>query len=86
MTNRERKPARSCKPRLRTERRKSGSMRTGKDVAAKTIPRGTPDAQPPADRPGRGLESIVPEAKTMTDEEAADLLRLALTGEEARHI
>ena len=32
---------------------------------------------------GAVFESIVPEAKTMT-EEAADLLRLALTGEEAR--
>ena len=30
------------------------------------------------------FESIVPEAKTMTDEEAAALLRLALTSEEAR--
>ena len=27
----------------------------GKGVAAKAVPRGTPDAQPPADRPGRGL-------------------------------
>ena len=27
----------------------------GKDVAAKAIPRGTPDAQPPPYRPGRGL-------------------------------
>ena len=33
---------------------------------------------------GAVFESIVQEAKTMTDEEAADLLRLALTGEEAR--
>ncbi len=33
---------------------------------------------------GAVLESIVPEAKTMTDEEAAALLRLALTSEEAR--
>ena len=33
---------------------------------------------------GAVFESIVPEAKTMTDEEAADLLRLALTGEEAQ--
>ena len=33
---------------------------------------------------GTVFESIVQEAKTMTDEEAADLLRLALTGEEAR--
>ena len=33
---------------------------------------------------GAVFESIVPEAKNMTDEEAADLLRLALTGEEAR--
>ena len=33
---------------------------------------------------GAVFESIVPEAKIMTDEEAADLLRLALTGEEAR--
>ena len=30
------------------------------------------------------IESIVPEAKTMTDEEAAAFLRLALTSEEAR--
>ena len=33
---------------------------------------------------GAVFESIVPEAKIMTDEEAADLLRLALTSEEAR--
>ena len=33
---------------------------------------------------GAGFESIVPEAKTMTDEEAAALLRLALTSEPAR--
>lgn len=33
---------------------------------------------------GGFIESIVPELITMTDEEAADLLRLALTGEEAR--
>ena len=33
---------------------------------------------------GAVFESIVPEAKTMTDEEAAALLRLALTSEEAR--
>ena len=33
---------------------------------------------------GAVFESIVPEAKTMTDEEAAAFLRLALTGEEAR--
>ena len=33
---------------------------------------------------GAIFESIVPEAKTMTDEEAAAVLRLALTSEEAR--
>ena len=33
---------------------------------------------------GAILESIVPEAKNMTDEEAAAFLRLALTSEEAR--
>ena len=33
---------------------------------------------------GAILESIVPEAKNMTDEEAAAFLRLALTREEAR--
>ena len=33
---------------------------------------------------GAVFESIAPEAKDMTDEEAADLLRLALTSEEAR--
>ena len=33
---------------------------------------------------GAVFESIVPEAKTMTDEEAATFLRLALTSEEAR--
>ena len=33
---------------------------------------------------GAVFESIVPEAKTMTDEEAAALLRLALTSERAR--
>ena len=33
---------------------------------------------------GADFESIVPEAKTMTDEEAAALLRLALTSEPAR--
>ena len=32
---------------------------------------------------GAAFESIVPEAKTMTDEEATALLRLALTSEEA---
>ena len=35
---------------------------------------------------GAVFESIVPEAKTMTDEEAAAFLRLALTSEEARTI
>ena len=33
---------------------------------------------------GGFMESLVPEAKTMTDEEAAAFLRLALTSEEAR--
>ena len=33
---------------------------------------------------GAVFESIVPEAKTMTDEEAAALLRLALTSQPAR--
>ena len=33
---------------------------------------------------GAVFESIVPEAKIMTDEEAADLLRLALTSEPAQ--
>ena len=33
---------------------------------------------------GAVFESIVPEAKTMTDEEAAALLRLALTSEPVR--
>ena len=33
---------------------------------------------------GAVFESIVPEAKTMTDEEAAAFLRVALTSEEAR--
>ena len=33
---------------------------------------------------GAAFESIVPEAKDMTDEEAAALLRLALTSEPAR--
>lgn len=33
---------------------------------------------------GAVFESIVPEAKSMTDEEAAAFLRLALTSEEAR--
>ena len=33
---------------------------------------------------GAVFESIVPESKTMTDEEAAALLRLALTSEPAR--
>ena len=33
---------------------------------------------------GAVFESIVPEAKTMTDEEAAAFLRLTLTSEEAR--
>ena len=35
---------------------------------------------------GAVFESIVPEAKNMTDEEAAALLRLALTSEPAREI
>ena len=69
---------------MRTGRRKSGSLKIGKGVAAKVIPRGTPDAQPPLVVRGAVFESIVPEAKTMTDEEAAAFLRLALTSEEAR--
>ena len=60
-------------------------MKTGKRCCGqKLVPRGTPDAQHRLIVRGAVFESIVPEAKTMTDEEAAAFLRLALTSEEAR--
>ena len=70
---------------MRTGRRKSGSLKIGKRCCGKSYPKRN------AGRAGHRLvvrgavfESIVPEAKTMTDEEAAAFLRLALTSEEAR--
>ena len=85
MTKPREKNARNCKPRLRTERRKSGSLKTGKRCCGKSYPKR--NAGRAAIRlivRGAVFESIVPEAKTMTDEEAAAFLRLALTSEEAR--
>ena len=70
---------------MRTERRKSGSLRTGKRCCVRSYPK--KNAERAATRlivRGAVFESIVPEAKNMTDEEAAALLRLALTSEEAR--
>ena len=58
---------------MRTGRRKSGSLKIGKRCCGKSYP-----------KRNAVFESIVPEAKTMTDEEAAAFLRLALTSEEAR--
>ena len=61
---------------MRTERRKSGSQKLSKEErrtrSHRLIIRGAV------------FESIVPEAKGMTDEEAAALLRLALTSEPVR--
>ena len=77
--------ARNCKPRLRTGRRKSGSLKTGKRCCGKSYPKRNAGTR--SHRlivRGAVFESIVPEAKTMTDEEAAAFLRLALTSEEAR--
>ena len=70
---------------MRTERRKSGSLRTGKKCCVRSYPKR--NAERAATRlivRGAVFESIVPEAKGMTDEEAAALLRLALTSEPAR--
>ena len=65
MTKPERKPARSCKPRLRTERRKSGSLRTEKRCCVRSYPKR--NAERAAHRlivRGAVFESIVPEVKT----------------------
>ena len=73
------------KPRLRTERRKSGSLRTGKKMLRQKLSK--EERRTRSHRlivRGAVFESIVPEAKNMTDEEAAALLRLALTSEPAR--
>ena len=82
MTKPREKNARNCKPRLRTGRRKSGSLKIGKRCCGKSYPKR--NAGRAAIVRGAVFESIVPEAKTMTDEEAAAFLRLALTSEEAR--
>ena len=85
MTKPREKNARNCKPRLRTGRRKSGSLKIGKRCCGKSYPQ--EERRTRSHRlvvRGAVFESIVPEAKTMTDEEAAAFLRLALTSEEAR--
>ncbi|MFQ8819889.1 MAG: DUF3847 domain-containing protein [Oscillospiraceae bacterium] len=70
---------------MRTERRKSGSLRTGKKCCVRSYP--IEERRTRSHRlivRGAVFESIVPEAKNMTDEEAAALLRFALTSEPAR--
>ena len=70
---------------MRTERRKSGSLRTGKKCCVRSYP--IEERRTRSHRlivRGAVFESIVPEAKEMTDEEAAALLRLALTSEPVR--
>ena len=85
MTKPREKNARNCKPRLRTGRRKSGSLKIGKRCCGKSYPkRNAGRAATGWSSEAQVFESIVPEAKTMTDEEAAAFLRLALTSEEAR--
>ena len=76
MTKPREKNARNCKPRLRTGRRKSGSLKSGKGVAAKVIQEERRTRSHRLVVRGAVFESIVPEAKTMTDEEAAAFLRL----------
>ena len=70
---------------MRTGRRKSGSLRTREKVLRQKLSQ--EERRTRSHRlivRGAAFESIVPEAKTMTDEEAAAFLRLALTSEEAR--
>ena len=56
---------------MRTERRKSGSLRTGKNVASEAIQRGPQNTQPPPYRPGHRLETdIAPGIRYMGDEYA----------------
>ena len=85
MTKPREKNARNCKPRLRTGRRKSGSLKIREKVLRQKLSQ--EERRTRSHRlivRGAVFESIVPEAKTMTDEEAAAFLRLALTSEEAR--
>ena len=70
---------------MRTGRRKSGSLKIGEKVLRQKLSQ--EERRTRSHRlvvRGAVFESIVPEAKTMTDEEAAAFLRLALTSEEAR--
>ena len=70
---------------MRTGRRKSGSLKIGKRWLRQKLSQ--EERRTRSHRlvvRGAVFESIVPEAKTMTDEEAAAFLRLALTSEEAR--
>ena len=70
---------------MRTGRRKSGSLKIGKRLLRQKLSQ--EERRTRSHRlivRGAVFESIVPEAKTMTDEEAAAFLRLALTSEEAR--
>ena len=69
---------------MRTGRRKSGSLKIGKRCCGKSYPKRNATRSHRLIVRGAVFESIVPEAKTMTDEEAAAFLRLALTSEEAR--
>ena len=65
-------------PRVRAARRKSSSPKTGKRRCGKSCRKRIASRHRLIVR-GAVFESIVPDAKTMTDEEAAALLRLALT-------
>ena len=65
-------------------RRKSGSLKTEKVLRQKLSQEERRTRSHRLIVRGAVFESIVPEAKTMTDEEAAAFLRLALTSEEAR--
>ena len=82
----ERKKREELQAEIEDGKKKIGSLKSGKGVAAKVIPRGTQTRSHRLIVRGAVFESIVPEAKTMTDEEAAAFLRLALTSEEARAI
>ena len=85
MTKPREKNARNCKPRLRTGRRKIRQLENREKVLRQKLSQ--EERRTRSHRlivRGAVFESIVPEAKTMTDEEAAAFLRLALTSEEAR--
>jgi len=79
------KNARNCKPRLRTGKKKIRQLENREKVLRQKLSQ--EERRTRSHRlivRGAVFESIVPEAKTMTDEEAAAFLRLALTSEEAR--